>query len=95
MQDTNSAATGDEQHVPPTSLKLARLRLSVDRGRDVTQEEMAALVGVSRGKYSGLETGSYPPSKAVARRIGLITGQTIGEVIDEYEQRRHPKAVGE
>lgn len=81
--------SGDERpSLPPTSLKLARLRLAAELGRDVNQEEMAERVGISRTKYSSLEAGSYEPSKALARKISEVTGQSVGEVIDEYERRR-------
>lgn len=86
MEQAERVVNGDEK-AAPTSLKLARLRLSAHLGRDVNQEEMAGRVGISRSKYSGLESGTYPPSKALARKIAAVTGQTVGEVIDEYERR--------
>jgi DNA-binding XRE family transcriptional regulator len=86
MDESISQQTGDEKAplVVTTSLKRSRLQLAVDLGRDVTQEEMAAKVGISRSKYSGLELGTYEPSRALAEKIAQVTGQTPGEVIDEY-----------
>jgi DNA-binding XRE family transcriptional regulator len=88
MDEPNSTQTRDKSPTPApvitTSLKRARLKRAADLGRDVTQEEMAQEVGVHRSKYSGLELGTYEPSRALAEKIAAVTGQTPGEVIDEY-----------
>lgn len=86
-EHTERPTNSDEKQANPTSLKLARLRMAADAGRDISQEEMAEKMGVSRQKYSALESGTYSPGKALARKIGLVTGQTIGQVIDEYDRR--------
>lgn len=51
-----------------------------------TQEEFAKHVGVHPVTLSKLESwGIMVPGKRVARKIGLITGQSAGEVIHDYE----------
>lgn len=71
-----------------TSLRRERLRRSAESGHNVSQEEMATELGISLSKYSQLENGSYNPGKVLAAKIGSVTGQTVGAVIDEYLERQ-------
>jgi transcriptional regulator with XRE-family HTH domain len=46
-------------------------------GREMTQEELAGLVGVNRSQVSNWETGKdSPPSREVVRRLEIALGVT-------------------
>jgi len=51
-----------------------------------TQEEFAPMVGVHPITLSKLETwGAIVPGKSVAKKVGVLTGQSAGQVIHDYE----------
>ncbi|BCV22530.1 MULTISPECIES: helix-turn-helix transcriptional regulator [Neomoorella] len=50
--------------------------------RQLTQEELARLVGVSRQTIISIENGRYNPSLMLAYRIAKIFSMSIEEVFD-------------
>ena len=54
---------------PATPMLGEHERLRSRRGKAVSQEEMAEAIGVSRGWYACLESGSKRPSVAVIARL--------------------------
>lgn len=46
----------------------------------MTQEELAALIGVSRQTVNAIESGKHSPSLEVAFRIARVFGRPIEEV---------------
>jgi len=59
--------------------KLAN-RLKVARAeRNVSQEELAAMVGVTRQTISSIETGQYTPSALLA----FLLSDRLGKRVDE------------
>lgn len=55
-------------------------RLKVARAeRDLSQEELAALAGVTRQTISSVETGQYCPSA----RLALILARVLGKRFEE------------
>ena len=50
------------------------------RERGITQEELAAILEVSRQTISSLENGRYNPSILLAHKIAKYFGMTIEEV---------------
>jgi transcriptional regulator with XRE-family HTH domain len=79
MHNPESIENGD---IPRrTSLRKTRLSL------DITQEQMAQRMGISRSRYSQLENGRGLTTN-FARKIAAQTGQTVGQVFDEYEALR-------
>ena len=60
-------------------LKEYRARLGVN------QQEMGALVGVSRQTISQIERGDYSPSVTVALRIARACHATVEEIF-QYEE---------
>ncbi|MGB2716268.1 MAG: helix-turn-helix transcriptional regulator [Vicinamibacterales bacterium] len=59
--------------------KLAN-RLKVARAeRDLSQEQLARLVGVTRQTISSIETGLYSPSALLAFQLA----ETLGKRVDE------------
>lgn len=58
-----------------------RTRLRVARAeRDLSQEQLARAVGVSRQTISSIETGQYCPSTILALRLARILGDRIGDL---------------
>ena len=57
---------------------------------EMTQEELARRVGVSRQTIIAVEKGSYNPSVALAMRIARVFGLPVERVfrLDEGVQRR-------
>jgi transcriptional regulator with XRE-family HTH domain len=56
-------------------------RLNTRRGRPVSQEELAEIVGVSRGWYASLERGTMRPSIALLKRLAAALHATPNERI--------------
>ncbi|HEV8489065.1 MAG TPA: helix-turn-helix transcriptional regulator [Candidatus Limnocylindrales bacterium] len=52
-----------------TALRVARA------ARDLSQEQLAESVGVSRQTISSIETGQYCPSTALSLRLALVLGE--------------------
>jgi putative transcriptional regulator len=48
--------------------------------RDITQEELAAAVGVTRKTINTIENGVYTPSTALALRLARYFGVPVEEV---------------
>ena len=56
-------------------------RLRVARAeRDVSQGELARLVGVSRQTISSIETGQYGPSTMLALRLARVLAVRVDEL---------------
>jgi putative transcriptional regulator len=63
--------------------RAARLanRLRVERAeRDMSQDELARAVGVSRNTVGSIETGRYTPSALLAFRLAEALGVAITEL---------------
>ncbi len=58
-----------------------RNTLKVQRAiRDITQEELAAAVGVTRKTINTIENGVYTPSTALALRMARYFGVPVEEI---------------
>lgn len=62
-------------------LKVARAEM------DLTQEELAKLVGVSRQSINAIESGRYVPSTILALKMAQVFGKPVEEVfmLDESD----------
>ena len=58
----------------PNRLKLARVE------RDLTQAELAELVGVTRQTIGLIEGGGYNPTLNLCIRLAQATGKTLDEL---------------
>ena len=58
----------------PNRLKLARVK------RDLTQADLADLVGVTRQTIGLIEGGSYNPTLNLCIRLARATGKTLDEL---------------
>lgn len=56
------------------------IRLLRHRHGDMTQQELADRIGVTRQTVNAIEGNKYSPSLEVAFRIALVFGVTIGQV---------------
>jgi len=56
--------------------------------REMTQQELAAKIGVSRQTVNAIETGKYWPSLEVAFRIAEVFGRRVDEVFDYSREGR-------
>jgi len=52
----------------------------IRKSKDIRQEELASILGVSRQTISSLETGRYNPSIFLAHKIAKYFDMTIEEV---------------
>lgn len=55
-------------------LKVARAEM------DLTQEELAQCVGVSRQSINAIESGRYVPSTVLALKMARVFGKPVEEV---------------
>lgn len=53
---------------------------AIRKARDIRQEELAQVLGVSRQTISSLENGRYNPSILLAHKIARYFGMSIEEV---------------
>ncbi|MBN1291667.1 MAG: helix-turn-helix transcriptional regulator [Candidatus Latescibacteria bacterium] len=67
---------------PVIKNSIRRFRFNHD---EMTQEELARRVGVTRQTIIALEAGKYIPSLALAFRIARVFGENIEEVF-QYEE---------
>ena len=64
-------------------------RLKVLRAEhNLTQEELAQRVGVSRQAINAIETGKYDPSLPLAIKVGKLFGKPVEEIflVDEESE---------
>ena len=59
--------------------RIRRLRFE---HREMTQQELAEKIGVSRQTVNAIETGKYWPSLEVAFRIAEVFGRRVDEVFE-------------
>ena len=64
---------------PATAMLGEHERLGTRRGKAVSQEEMAEAIGVSRGWYACLESGSKRPSVAILARLATALNTNADE----------------
>ena len=55
-------------------LKIARAEL------DITQEELAKRIGVSRQTINAVESGRYEPSTVLALKMAQVFGKSVEEI---------------
>ena len=72
-----------------TEIKNKIRRLRFDRG-EMTQQELASGVGVTRQTIIAIEAGKYAPSLTLAFRIARFFGVGVEDVF-EYDDSTTPK----
>jgi putative transcriptional regulator len=56
-------------------------RLKVARAeKDLTQEDLANLIGVSRQSINAIESGRYVPSTVLASKMAQVFGKPVEEI---------------
>lgn len=66
-------------------------RLRFEHG-EMTQQELASKVGVTRQTVIALEAGKYSPSLELAFRIARVFGATVEEVFTYQSTEKETKA---
>ena len=65
-------------------------RLKVLRAENnLTQEQLAQSVGVSRQAINAIETGKYDPSLPLAIKLGKLFGKPVEEIFLVEEETGH------
>lgn len=65
---------------------MKNLRMKAARvGRDLSQEELAQLVGVTRQTIGMIEAGRFNPSLALCVAICRVLGKTLNDLFWEEE----------
>lgn len=60
-----------------------RNSLKVERAiKNLTQDELAKLIGVSRQTINSIETGRYIPSTLLALKISKVFGKPVNEIFE-------------
>ena len=66
---------------------MKNLRMKAARvGRDLSQEDLAARVGVTRQTIGAVENGSYNPTLKLCVAICKATGKTLNDLFWEEEE---------
>ena len=66
---------------------MKNLRLKFARaGKDLSQQELADLVGVSRQTINAIEKGDYNPTIRLCLAICHVLGKTLDELFWEEEE---------
>ena len=68
----------------PVANQIRRLRFERD---EMTQQELADRIGVTRQTVNAIELGKYSPSLEVAFRITLVFGVPLEEVFEYTGER--------
>ena len=66
--------------------RIRRLRFDHD---EMTQQELAARVGVTRQTIIALESGRYNPSLVLALRIAKAFGETVENIFELEDSGDH------
>lgn len=60
--------------------------LKIERARkDLTQEDLAKIIGVSRQTINSIENGRYIPSTTLALKISKVFEKTVNELFELEE----------
>ena len=68
--------------------KAMKNTIKIERAKmDITQDELAKLVGVSRQTINAIELGKYVPSTTLALKLSKLFKVTVNEIfcLDEEE----------
>lgn len=69
--------------------------LQIRKNKDITQEQLANAIGVSRPLISQIETGTCSPSIQTAMALAKALDCTIDELLAESEDESAEKATNE
>jgi putative transcriptional regulator len=62
-------------------------RLKIERAvKNLTQDELAKLIGVSRQTINSIETGRYVPSTVLALKISKIFEKPVNQIFELDEE---------
>lgn len=62
-------------------------KLKIERAiKDLTQEELAKIIGVSRQTVNSIEKGRYVPSTTLALKISKVFEKTVNELFELEEE---------
>lgn len=60
--------------------------IKVERAmKDITQQDLAVAVGVSRQTINSIESGKYVPSTVLALKIASYFGKTVNDIFQLEE----------
>jgi putative transcriptional regulator len=63
--------------------EVVKNRLKVERAElDITQQQLAERIGVSRQTINSIETNRYVPSTILALKISRVFGKSVNEVFE-------------
>lgn len=62
------------------ALKLARVQ------KDLTQKDLAEIVGVSRQTINAIEKGEYNPTIRLCRKLCRVLGKSLDELFGEDDK---------
>ena len=72
--DINDDGNADVLFTMKNRLKVARAE------KDLTQEDLAKLIGVSRQSINAIESGRYVPSTVLALKMAQVFGKPVEEI---------------
>ena len=71
---------------------MKNLKLKAARAaKDLSQQALADLVGVSRQTISKIERGDYSPSVTLALKLARICGVTVEDIFTYQEDECHER----
>src|SRR5580698_10904725 len=82
-----SSTTASDREMGWTAITNIIRRLRFEH-REMTQQELAERIGVTRQTVNAIEAGKYSPSLEVAFRIAEVFGLRVDEVFG-YQKRAH------
>lgn len=58
-----------------------KITIKVERAiKDITQQDLAVAIGVSRQTINSIESGRYVPSTLLALKIAAYFGKTVNDI---------------
>ena len=70
---------------PPITNRIRRLRFDAN---EMTQQQLAERIGVTRQTVNAIELGKYSPSLEVAFRIAAVFDVGLGDVFEYHGDER-------
>jgi DNA-binding XRE family transcriptional regulator len=62
--------------------------INARKRKNMTQDELACAVGISRAYLSNIERGAYPPSLRVAQSLSRVLGESTDTLFDAHNAHK-------
>jgi len=65
--------------------------INARKRKNMTQDQLAEAVGISRAYLSNIERGAYPPSLRVAQALARVLGESTDVLFNTFDAQKMSK----